>query len=274
MKADLHMHTTFSDGRKTYQEVMDLAKKNGVDVISITDHDTVRDVEKLKEYAKKIGIRYIPGIELSTIYKGKSVHVLGYFTDESYSNESLLKYTKQIKHDREERARKMIDLLKEHFDIEITYEDVKKEAYGIIARPHIAKAIIKQYPNYTHNQVFDTMIGDECKAYLPSVELGLDEGLKFLDQFSCVKVLAHPILLKKQLRDEVLSRTYDGIEAVYYQNSEDDTEYYKNIAKERGILYTAGTDYHGILYDSKHGEIGACTITGEPLDAFLAKFDE
>jgi len=274
MKADLHMHTTFSDGRKTYQEVMDLAKKNGVDVISITDHDTVRDVEQLQAYAKKIGITYIPGIELSTIYKGKSVHVLGYFTDQSYLDESLLKYTKQIKHDREERARKMIALLKEHYDIEITYEDVKNEAYGIIARPHIAKAIIKRYPEYTHNQIFDTMIGDECKAYLPSVELGLDEGLAFLDKFSCVKVLAHPVLIKKHLRDEVLSRTYDGIEAVYYQNSEEDTIHYKNIAKEKGILYTAGSDYHGIEYDSKHGEIGTCTITGEALDAFLAKIGE
>ena len=274
MKADLHMHTTFSDGKKTYQEVMDLAKKNDVDIISITDHDSIRDVEKLKKYAKKIGIKYIPGIELSTIYQGKSVHVLGYFTDESYLNEELLAYTKKIKHDREERARKITSLLKIHFDIEISYEDVKNEAYGIIARPHIAKAIIRKYPKYTHDQIFDTMIGDDCKAYLPSVELPLDDGLAFLERFSCLKVLAHPVLLKKYIKDDVLRRSYDGIEAIYYRNREEDTIHYKKMAKEKGIFYTAGSDYHGIANDSKHGEIGTCVLTGEPLNTFLAKFKE
>lgn len=273
MKADLHMHTTFSDGRKTYQEVMDLAKKNGVDVIAVTDHDSIRDVEKLQAYAEKIGIRYIPGIELSTLYKGKSVHLLGYFTDDSYLNEELLAYTKKIKHDREQRARKMIDLLEEHFDIKITYEDVKKEAYGIIARPHIAKAIMRRYPGYTHDEIFDTMIGDNCKAYLPSVELSLDEGLAFLNKFSCLTVLAHPVLVKNHIKEDVFKRSYDGLEAIYYQNTEEDTIRYINMAKERGILYTAGSDYHGIENDSKHGEIGTCTISGEPLKNFLAKFD-
>jgi predicted metal-dependent phosphoesterase TrpH len=272
MKADLHMHTSFSDGRKTYKEVMDLAKKNGVDVISITDHDTVGHVEEMKAYARKIGIRYIPGIELSTLYKGKSVHVLGYFTDDSYQKDELLAYTKQIKHDREERARKMVGLLKEHFGIDISYEDVKKEAYGIIARPHIAKAIMKKYPSYTHDGIFDTMIGDHCKAYLPSVELSLDEGLAFLDKFSCLKVLAHPVLVKNHIKEEVLSRPYDGLEAIYYQNEKEDTVYYKKLASERGMFVTAGSDYHGIENDSKHGEIGTCTIEGKTLEDFLAKF--
>lgn len=272
MKADLHMHTTFSDGRKTYKEVMDMAKENGVDVISITDHDTIRDVDALSAYAKKIGIRYIPGIELSTIYQGKSVHILGYFTDQSYLDEELLAYTKKIKRDREKRARNMIALLKKHFDIEITYEAVEKEAYGIIARPHIAKAIMKKYPRFTHDEIFDQMIGDNCKAYLPSVELSLDEGLSFLDRFSCVKVLAHPVLLKNHIKKDVLSRNYDGIEAIYYQNRKRDTEYYLNLARERGLLITAGSDYHGIEHDSKHGEIGTCTISGDTLKSFLEKF--
>lgn len=272
MKADLHMHTTFSDGRKTYKEVMDMAKKNGMDVISITDHDSIREVEDMLAYARKVGLIYVPGLELSTLYKGKSVHVLGYFTDDSYLNEELLLYTKKIKHDREVRARKMIDLLKEHFDVHIRYEDVKDLAYGIIARPHIAKAITEKYPTYTHDEIFNTMIGDNCKAYLPSVELSLDEGLAFLDKFSCVKVLAHPVLLKNHIKDDVLRRDFDGLEAIYYQNSPEDTIKFKNLAKEKGIIYTAGSDYHGIENDSKHGEIGACTLEGEPLQNFLAKF--
>jgi len=272
MKADLHMHTRQSDGRKTYKEVMDLAKKNGVDVISITDHDSIGPVVEMKDYAKKIGITYIPGIELSTIYKGKSVHVLGYFTNDQYLDPALKAYTKKIKKEREERARKMLALLKEHFSIDISYEAVEEEAHGIIARPHIAKAIIKKYPTYTHDEIFDTMIGDQCKAYLPSVELSLDEGLSFLDRFSCLKVLAHPVLVKNHLKEEVFAREFDGIEAIYYQNQEEDTIRYLALAKDKGIFYTAGSDYHGIENDSKHGEIGTCTISGPALEEFLGNF--
>lgn len=266
------MHTKESDGRKTYQEVMDLAKKNGVDVLSITDHDTVGPIEEMKDYAKKLGLTYIPGIELSTIYKGKSVHVLGYFTDEKYKDPALVAYTKNIKRKREERARKMLDLLRQHFSIDITYEAVEKEAHGIIARPHIARAIISKYPSYTHDEIFDTMIGDQCKAYIPSVELPLEEGLDFLDQFSCIKVLAHPVLVKKHLKEEVFAYPFDGIEAIYYQNTEEDTNRYIALAKEKGIFYTAGSDYHGIVNDSKHGEIGTCTISGLALEEFLKNF--
>ena len=91
MKADLHMHSTHSDGLKTPEELFKTAKENKVDIISITDHDVVKNVNLNYEYSKKYGVKYIPGIELSTLMKGKPVHVLGYFRDDSYQSKEMMK---------------------------------------------------------------------------------------------------------------------------------------------------------------------------------------
>jgi len=273
MKADLHMHTTHSDGRLTNEELFKRAKEKGIDVIAITDHDTCTEVEKNYELAKKYGIKYIPGIEFSTLYKGKSVHVLGYFTDDAYNSDSMKQYYKMIKEGRENRAKQFIKNLKTHFDITITYDQLLRLSGGIIARPHIARAIMENYPQYTHNQIFDEFIGDDAKAYVPSTELSTQEGLDLLKKNNLITVLAHPVLLKPHIHDEVLDHDFDGIEAIYCLNDESDTQYYKAIAKKRNILITAGGDYHGIKNDTKHCDIGEVYLEGEALKAFLAKFE-
>lgn len=270
MKADLHMHSTHSDGRLTTRQLVDLAAQKGVDVISITDHDTVGDVDDTFAYAQQRNIRFIPGVELSTLEQGRSVHVLGYFTDRSYQSESLQNYFRDIRHKREHRARTMIALLKTHFDISITYDAVASKARGIIARPHIAKAIVEAYPEYDHDDVFDRFIGNDCKAYVPSVELPVQDGIDLLRRHNCLVVLAHPTLLKESLHDQVLAYDFDGIEARYVRNQDDHEQRYRSIAKERGWIVTGGSDFHGIDGDTKHAELGELTLDGEDFEAFLA----
>jgi predicted metal-dependent phosphoesterase TrpH len=271
MKADLHMHSTNSDGRKTMRELVDLAQKNNVDIIAISDHDTVGDIDDAIKYGESKGITVLPAIELSTVEKNKSVHILGYFTDKSYHNEDMLAYYKDIKLKRDDRAKVFIKNLELFYGLKVQYENVQKFAHNIIARPHIAKAIHEAYPHYTHDYIFDHFIGDHCQAYVPSVELGVKEGLDLLKRNNCITVLAHPVLLKPYIKDNVLSYDYDGIEARYFQNKEGDEEYYRAFANERGLLITAGSDYHGIEDDTKHGEIGDCYIDGKDLDIFLKK---
>lgn len=269
MKADLHMHSTYSDGLKTTEELFKLAKKNGVDVIAITDHDIVKGVEDNLKYSKKYGVKYIPGVELSTVMKGKPVHVLGYFTDESYYSDELLSYYQEIKDSRESRARKFVENLKKFFNIEITYENVLKQSRGIIARPHIAKAIIESYPEYSHDQVFEKFIGDQSKAYVPACELSVEEGIKLLKRNNAVTVLAHPTLLKSHIHDEVIAHDFDGLEAIYYRNKTGDEELYRGIAESRNLIITAGSDYHGIPNDTKHGVVGDMFIEDGDLTVFL-----
>lgn len=272
MKADLHTHTTVSDGVKTREEVLQKAKDNGIDIIAITDHDICIHVEDNFRIAETLGIHYIPGIELSTLFKNKPVHILGYFTDDSYQSKEMLAYYQDIKDKRDKRAKTFITNLKREFNIEIDYDDVLGFSRGIIARPHIAKAITKKYPQYSFDYVFDHFIGDHTKAYVPACEITVQEGIDLLRRNNCIIVLAHPTLLKEYIQEKVLSFEYDGIEAVYYRNKENEEQLFRTIAKDREMIVTGGSDYHGIKNDTKHGDVGEVYITGKDVEKFLSLF--
>lgn len=274
MKADLHMHSTYSDGRYTMRELVDEAAQKQIDVIAITDHDVVGDIDDAIAYGNTKGVRVLPGIELSTLEQQKSVHILGYFTDDSYHNEELKQYYIDIKKRRDERAKRIINNLIEYNGIVITYDSVQAEAGGIIARPHIAKAITKAYPDYDHDDIFEHFIGDHCKAYIPSVELPVQEGLDLLKRNNCIAVLAHPTLLKPHIKDPVLSYDYAGIEAIYYRNKPGEEELFKNLASNRNMLITAGSDFHGIKGDTKHGTLGQIVLEGNALENFLQAIEK
>lgn len=269
MRADLHMHTTHSDGTKTVKEIIDMAYQNGLQVLSITDHDICKEVDFAKEYANSKGLTFIPGVELSTLHQNKSVHVLGYFMDDGYKSESMKQYYKMIKEGRESRTHKFVENLKTYFDIEITYESVESFSRGIIARPHIAKAIQQKYPEYSFDYIFDQFIGDYSKAYVPSTQLPVEEGVALLRKNGAIAVLAHPVLLKEHIREEVLAMDFDGIEARYYRNKEGDEKLYRDYASKHGLIITAGSDYHGIKKDTKHGTVGEIYMDGDDSKAFL-----
>ena len=274
MKADLHMHSTFSDGHFTTFELVDMAKKNGVEIIAITDHDTVGSLEDTIEYGKALGVRVVPAIELSTVEQQKSVHVLGYFTDESYRSEELKSYFIDIKTKREKRALKILNNLREYFDIDVSYDRVASFAKGIIARPHIAAAIHEKYPEYEHDYIFKQFIGDDSKAYVPTVELPVPEGIELLKRNHCVVVLAHPTLLKPHIKDTVLQYPYDGLEAKYPLNKVGEESFFIDFAQQNNQIITGGSDFHGIPRDTKHGQIGDVFITGEHLQAFLSMLEK
>ena len=271
MKADLHMHTTLSDGTYNPLDIIKRAKDNLVDIISITDHDTCKNVEENMKYAKEIGIKYIPGIELSTLHMNRPVHVLGYFRDDMYQSEEMINYYKFIKEGREKRTVKFIENLKKFNNIEITYEEVSSYSNGIIARPHIARAIVNNYPEYSFDEVFINLIGDDSKSYVPSCEIGVSEGIDLLRRNNCLVVLAHPTLLKPEIKEYVLKQDFDGFEAVYFRNKQNDETFFRALAKQRNLIITAGGDFHGTPGDTLHADIGDIFIEGEDLKAFLDK---
>lgn len=274
MKADLHMHSIHSDGRFTPFELIDKAKQNNVNIIAITDHDVVGPMEEVLLYGDNVGVLVLPGIELSAIEQEKSVHILGYFTDQSYASKTMKDYFSMLKKKREDRAKKMIQNLQKYEDIHISYDRVLHFASGIIARPHIAKAIIEKYPDYDHNYVFDQFIGDTCKSYIPSVELPVLEGIEFLHKHNCLAVLAHPTLLKPQIKDTVLAYPFDGIEAVYFQNKPQEETQFRKLAQQRDLLVTGGSDFHGIRGDTKHGNIGDVYICSSDTKRFLRRLQK
>ena len=139
---DLHTHSTASDGKFSPKEVVKKAYDRGVKYLALTDHDTLSGIAEAKEEAEKLGLNFIPGIELSTTYKGETIHILGYFRGDDYKNPELNNYLEDIKKKRIERAHEIVRRLKKFNDIEIDVNEVLKNGKDTIARPHIAKAII------------------------------------------------------------------------------------------------------------------------------------
>lgn len=272
MKLELHCHTTASDGRLSPDDLMDLVIAEGLDLIAVTDHDTTASLPRIRERAAMAGIRFIPGIELTTIRNEESIHILGYFTDESYEDQELIDYLKNLFEHRNDRVMKMIRLLKIHFDINLDYASVRDRAGGVLTRVHVAKAIQRQYPGYTVNDIFDRFISKDSPAYVPNRYLSVEDGLALLKRYGAVSVLAHPVIYRKNTLEDLLTYDFDGLECYYPQNDAALTKKCLRLAKEKDLLVTAGSDYHGIKDDLKHGYLSSITYDPDHLQPFLERF--
>ena len=273
-KVDFHVHSTCSDGLLTPENVVKRAYEKSVKYLALTDHDTVSGLDIAKAKAKSLGINFIPGIELSTNYNKESIHILGFFKDESYKDKKLINYLDELKERRNIRAIKMIEKLKEEFNIIIDKDRIFKKANGgVIARPHIAYEIIESGYNYTKDEIFNKFIGKDCPAYVPTTKISPEEGINILRKHNALVFLAHPILIKKSPLTDFLSFGFDGIEGVYFQNSKEDEKRFINFALENNLLISAGSDCHGDFNgDTRHGDIGCMDLEEKYLKAFCNKY--
>ena len=271
---DLHTHSTASDGKFSPKEVVKKAYDRGVKYLALTDHDTLSGIDEAKEEAEKLGLNFIPGIELSTTYKGETIHILGYFRGDDYKNPELNNYLEDIKKKRIERAHEIVRRLKKFNDIEIDVNEVLKNGKDTIARPHIAKAIIDAGYNYSKEYIFDNFIGDHCPAYIPANKLDSEDGIKLLRKYNAVVVLAHPVLLKKLDIMDVLHLDFDGIEGIYSLNTPEATENFLKIVDKKGLITSCGYDSHGHEDDdAKHGILGSQSMEEHRVEKFLNKLN-
>ena len=274
IKVDFHNHSTCSDGILTPSEMVERAYNNKVKYFALTDHDTVEGLNEASTKAKELGIYFIPGIELSTSYNNESIHILGYFKDNSYNNKDLICFLSDLKNKRIERAKKIIKKLKTEFNIEINYEDIKAKSNGVVARPHIARAIIDAGYNYTFDYIFNNFIGKNSPAYVPTEKIPTSFGINLLKKYNALVFLAHPVLIKKSKIDDFLHMGFDGIEAIYIQNTKEDTKNFINLAINNNLLISAGSDCHGNSKDdTKHGDIGNIVYNDNYLDSFISAYE-
>lgn len=274
LKVDFHVHTTSSDGIFSPSEVVKRAYENNVKYLAITDHDTIDGLNEAIEESYKYDITLIPGIELSTQHNNESVHILGFFKDDNFKNQEFIKELDNIKNHRIVRAKKMINKLKEEFNIEINFEKILKDAKDTIARPHIAREIINCGYPYTHDEIFNKFIGKNCKAYVPTLKLSTMDGLKLLKKYNAHVFLAHPKLIVNSSIHEFLSMGFDGLESIYYLNTQEETESFLKLANDNNLLVSCGSDFHGNLKeDTRHGDIGSVELPYEYLSKFLSSLN-
>ena len=272
-KGDLHIHSNFSDGKFSISELLKLYKKSGYDIISITDHDTLEGCKEAIEYGKLIGLKVISGIEISTKHNGEEVHILGYFKDEDCRRKEMIEFARKKEQDRVNRCKTIVSSLKKYFDIEINENELLEKNKGMIGRPHIAKEIIKAGYETSIDNVFKGYLGNDSPAYIPSSILSVQEGIDLLRNNNATIVLAHPVLLKGTRVEELLNDfKFDGMEAIYGLNSQQDTIKFINMCKQYKLLITGGSDFHDFNI-SGHSNIGDISLDNKNIENLL-KFIE
>lgn len=245
---DLHTHSTASDGSFSPRELIRHAKEKGLAAVALTDHDTVEGIEDAIQEGREIDIEVIPGVEISVEYKPE-MHILGYFFGETYKNavtilDNLIK-------SRNERNPKIIIRLNE-LGFDITMDEVKNEAKGkVVARPHIAKVLVKKGYVKSTEAAFERFLGFGKPAYFPKNRMTPAEGIKEILSVGGIPVLAHPVFLcpnMAQLDDilcELAAYGLKGIEAYYTDNTVKDTGNFLRLALKHNLLATGGSDFHG-----------------------------
>ena len=189
---DLHVHSTESDGTLTPEDLVAEAKKVGLAAFALTDHDTCQGVCKAMPCAASAGIELIPGIELSTDYHGKEVHIVGLYID--MENEQLLKKTAEYRKCRSERNALMVEALQKE-GLSITMEELVAENPDcVITRANIARFLYEHGQIKSVREAFDRYIGDHCKCYVGRLKVASTDAVRLIKEAGGTAILAHPLL--------------------------------------------------------------------------------
>lgn len=250
-EADLHTHSTASDGTFSPTELVRLAAGIGLRCLALTDHDTTAGLEEALAAGRKFGVEVVPGCELSVDFSPGVMHILGLWIppDSPHLNNVLLEL-RQSRHERNLRIlRKLSDL-----GISIQYDELKamvRDEKSSIGRPHIARAMIELGVVSDVDTAFRLYLGAGKKAYIPKTKLEPKKAVETLKRDGATVVLAHPYTLSlsweqtEQVLKELQSYGLDGLEVHYPLHSPEYTRHYSALAMRLGLLVSGGSDFHG-----------------------------
>lgn len=242
-KIDLHMHTNYSDGQHSPEELIIKVKEAGIDLISITDHDTIGGIAEGIEIGKHYGIEVIPGLEISSDIKDREVHILGYFFDPN--NIELEEYLKFFRIERIKRASRIAEKLNA-LGLNIQLEDIMDVAKNsAVGRPHIAKAMVKKGLVSNYFEAFSKYIGNNCPAFERKVHLSPRSAFKIINDAGGLAFIAHPGNLPDAIMIELIDAGLDGIEVIHPSHLPHQIKHYRGIVNEYFLLESGGSDFHG-----------------------------
>lgn len=263
-KADLHMHTSCSDGKYTPTELVHKAKSYGLSCISITDHDTMSGIEEAQLAASGLDIEIIPGVEISSSFNGLETHILCYGIDKDNKVwKSILDSQRSL---RKERATEMINRLNE-IGCSISLEDlVRFTTLDVVTRPHIAQVLVQRGHATDTRDAFSRLIGNDCPAYVPMKLIDVFELMDTTHQLGGLTVLAHPGTYYST--DQILTLIRSGLDGIEYLHPSHNyflQQKYRELAQEYDLLATAGSDFHGFRFQDYsyfgHIYVGLDTIS-------------
>lgn len=245
MKADLHMHTTISDGSDTIFEIVNKCAKSGLTHIAITNHDDMDGYEEISRVCRKLNIKTVKSIEMTTFDRETELkaHILGY---DIKAEEPIRKLSDRMLKSRNENSLKQIELLKaDGYDIDI--EDLYKKVYKIIYKQNIMRYLVdKGVTDRIYGEFYEKYFGKNGKINFRGEDTDTEDAIKAIVQSGGKAVLAHPGQQQNFiLIDKFVSVGLKGVEYNHHSNSPEDKKIIAERAKKYGLFLTGGSDYHG-----------------------------
>ncbi|MCD8338982.1 MAG: PHP domain-containing protein [Burkholderiales bacterium] len=258
---DLHMHSIFSDGRFTPEELVGMAVKNGVNLVSLTDHDEVAGNKRMKAAAEKAGIDCVTGIEISSGWASKEIHVVGLDFDEDYP--PLLEFVKTVQHNRAERAKKIAEKL-EDLGYHGAYEGAMQYVTNpkLMSRTHFAAWLYNSGKVKSWQEAFNELLGSGKPAYVKLESISIPDSVKLIKEASGIPVLAHPGRYNLEgwklqaLLDDFKSAGGNVIEVTTGSHRPEDVPVFTRIAREQNFEVSSGSDFHRLDIRCEIGKQG------------------
>ena len=269
--ADLHLHTQFSDGTFTPEELVLHAQKHGLACIALTDHDTVEGCARTAAACANVKMEFIAGSELTAEHADTEVHILGYFLDTQ--NQALLEKIGHFQTVRQERIREMCAALNK-LGIPLKAESVFALANcKSPGRPHVARAMVQEKLIGNLDQAFEKYLKKGRPAWVPKTTMSALESVALIHQASGLAVMAHPGLNRSDdIIPALVDAGLDGIECFHTKHSTVMSERYLEIAEKHNLLVTGGSDCHG--YSKKAPLIGTVKLPYDHVERLKAKVAE
>ncbi|HJA92847.1 MAG TPA: PHP domain-containing protein [Candidatus Eisenbergiella merdipullorum] len=246
---DLHVHSNRSDGTFSPSGLVDLARKKGLSAFALTDHDTTAGLDEALAYSEGKDIEVIPGIEFSTEYKGRDIHVLGLAID--YKAPAFARQVQAFVDSRIERNRKMCANLA-GAGIDISYEKLLAAFPGaVVTRAHYARYLLDNGYVKSLPEAFERYVGDHCPYFVPREKVTPVQAVELIRQAEGLPILAHPTLyhMGKEALQTLVSLLKEaglvGIEAIYSTYSAGEEREMRQLAEKNGLLISGGSDFHG-----------------------------
>jgi 3',5'-nucleoside bisphosphate phosphatase len=244
---DLHMHTVFSDGASTPEELVQALAAQKLEAFAVTDHDNTVSLQYVEQAAEGTGMTVIPGIEINTYWGTQEVHVLGYYIDPEA--DALQEIIDEHRVRRVEQMKRFADKLKGLARLDVSYDDIaaKAKASGVMGRPHVAQVILEKGGAANIGEAFSKYLGKDCLTYVNRDTVSPHEAVEAIYESGGIPVIAHPKDMEgvEALAKDLMNYGLRGLEAYHRGHSPAHIEFHCTLAEKLGLIVTGGTDFHG-----------------------------
>ncbi len=272
---DLHTHSAVSDGTETPSALIEQARVAGLDVLALTDHDTDRGITEARDAAARAGLGFLPGMEVSAKHHGRSIHILA-LGNTPAAGSAFARKLDEVRESREKRAQRIVERLSEDFPI--SWEAVLEIASGrgvsvaSVGRPHIADALTHAGVVKDRTEAFARMLAPHSPYYVPYRALEAAEAIAGIHESGALAVGAHLMTctrgkgLSSDACLELVESGLDGFEIFHREHGEAERAALLEIARDKDLIVTGGSDYHG---NGKPNRLGENTTSEENLERIL-----